>query len=87
VASNDDWYVHYVAKVSHAHLAETVQFTFTDGGEGSMTREEILMHLITHGAYHRGSLAHAIKGIAMAPPSDSLTKFLQLSLHESQDLF
>jgi uncharacterized damage-inducible protein DinB len=87
VAETDAWYAHYVAKSSATQLVEVLQFSFTDGSEGRMTREEMLMHVTIHSAYHRGMVSQALKGIAITPPSDTLTKFLQLSLHETQASF
>ena len=43
-----------------------------------MTREEMLTHVITHGAYHRGNVGQIMKSIAVAPPRDLYTKFLHL---------
>ena len=44
-----------------------------------MSREEILMHVITHGAYHRGNVGQVLKNISVTPPRDILTKFLHTS--------
>jgi uncharacterized damage-inducible protein DinB len=54
-------------------------FQFTDGDAGLMTREEMLLHIITHGAYHRGNVGQVLKSISVAPPRDLYTKFLHLS--------
>ncbi|WP_423234932.1 DinB family protein [Amphibiibacter pelophylacis] len=51
-------------------------FTFTDGERGSMTREEMLLHIITHGSYHRGNVGQMLKSIGMNPPRDLYTRFL-----------
>ena len=59
-------------------LAQTVAFTFTDGDRGAMTREEILLHVITHGGYHRGNVGQLLKAIGMAPPRELYTRFLHL---------
>ena len=44
-----------------------------------MTREEMLLHVITHGAYHRGNVGQVLKSISVAPPRDLYTKFLHQS--------
>jgi uncharacterized damage-inducible protein DinB len=44
-----------------------------------MSREEILLHVITHGGYHRGNVGQVLKSISMAPPRDLYTKFLHRS--------
>ena len=78
VAETDLWFEDYVAGISDASLAESLAFQFTDGDAGRMTREEMLTHVITHGAYHRGNVGQVLKGIEITPPRDLLTKFLHL---------
>ncbi len=78
VAETDLWFERYVATVADAALAEPLVFRFTDGDSGRMTREEMLFHVLTHGAYHRGNVGQVLKGIGMAPPRDLLTKFLHV---------
>lgn len=75
----DDWYVHYSQSLDASQLAETVHFQFTDGDMGAMTREEILMHIVIHSAYHRGNIGQILKSIDIAPPRDIYTKFLHVS--------
>lgn len=79
VTETDAWYRQYVASLDDAALAEQVRFQFTDGDSGTMSREEMLMHVITHGGYHRGNVGQVLKNIAIAPPRDILTKFLHVS--------
>jgi uncharacterized damage-inducible protein DinB len=79
VAATDAWFVQYVATLSTELLEQRIDFQFTDGDKGSMTREEMLMHVITHGGYHRGNVGQILKNIAIAPPRDLFTKFLHWS--------
>lgn len=79
VEATDAWYVSYVSKLAEADLAEVLAFTFTDGDAGRMTREEILLHVVTHGGYHRGNVGQVLKSISVAPPRDLYTKFLHVS--------
>jgi uncharacterized damage-inducible protein DinB len=79
VAATDAWYENYVAGLSPTDLAEVLDFQFTDGDSGRMTREEILLHVITHGAYHRGNVGQVLKSISVAPPRDLYTRFLHQS--------
>lgn len=79
VRSTDAWYVAYVSSLEEHLLSQTVSFTFTDGDTGSMSREEILLHVITHGGYHRGNVGQVMKSISVAPPRDLYTKFLHVS--------
>jgi uncharacterized damage-inducible protein DinB len=79
VAATDAWYVDYAGRATPALLAEVIDFRFTDGDTGRMSREEILLHVITHGAYHRGNVGQVLKGISVPPPRDLYTKFLHLT--------
>lgn len=78
-AEVDAWFQQYVAGVTPVQLAERIDFRFTDGDTGRMSREEMLAHVITHGAYHRGNVGQVLKAISVAPPRDLLTKFLHVS--------
>lgn len=77
-SDTDTWYEAYVASLRSAQLAEPLSFTFTDGDRGTMTREEILLHVITHGGYHRGNVGQMLKAIGMAPPRELYTRFLHV---------
>ena len=78
-AATDAWYVQYVSSVAESALPESLDFTFADGDRGRMSREEILLHVIAHGAYHRGNVGQVLKSISVAPPRDLYTKFLHQS--------
>jgi uncharacterized damage-inducible protein DinB len=79
VAEADAWFERYTASVSAGQLRERLSFRFTDGDTGSMTREEMLLHIVTHGGYHRGNVGQVLKSISVAPPRDLYTKFLHAS--------
>jgi uncharacterized damage-inducible protein DinB len=79
VELTDAWYEKYVAEVAEPALSEALSFSFTDGDAGRMTREEILLHVITHGGYHRGNVGQVLKSVSIAPPRDLYTKFLHVS--------
>ena len=79
VAATDAWYQSYVSGISDAELSSALEFTFTDGDAGRMSREEVLLHVLTHGAYHRGNVGQVLKSISVAPPRDLYTKFLHQS--------
>ncbi|MGV8864818.1 MAG: DinB family protein [Pseudomonas sp.] len=76
----DHWYVDYVASLSEPKLEEKISFTFTDGTGACMSREEMLMHLITHGSYHRGVVGAILSRNGGTPPKETFTRFL----HEKQ---
>lgn len=79
VAEIDAWFERYASTVSSIQLSESIAFRFTDGDAGTMTREEMLLHVITHGSYHRGNVGQVLKSISIAPPRDLYTKFLHVS--------
>lgn len=79
VAETDAWFKRYSENISETALRETIHFKFTDGDSGTMSREEILLHIVTHGAYHRGNVGQLLKSVSVAPPRDLYTKFLHVS--------
>lgn len=79
VAATDAWYEQYVAGLAPSALGEVIAFQFTDGDSGRMSREEILLHVVTHGGYHRGNVGQVLKSISVAPPRDLYTRFLHQS--------
>lgn len=79
MSATDAWYVNYVAELTESAQFEALPFTFTDGDAGRMTREEILLHVITHGGYHRGNVGEILKSISVSPPRDLYSKFLHVS--------
>ena len=79
VAQLDAWFEAYAAAASNDQLSEKLPFRFTDGDAGCMSREEMLVHVITHGGYHRGNVGQVLKSISVAPPRDLYTKFLHQS--------
>ena len=78
VTETDIWFEHYVSSIDEQTLGEKLVFQFTDGDSGTMTREEMLFHVLTHGAYHRGNVGQILKDISVTPPRDLLTKFLHV---------
>jgi len=77
--ASDRWYLDYVGAVSAQDLAEVLSFTFTDGAAGSMSRDEMLGHVITHGSYHRGAVGRIMSQVSVPPPRDTLTVYLHRS--------
>jgi uncharacterized damage-inducible protein DinB len=73
----DDWYVRWAVGLTEAALGEKVSFTFVGGGEGVMTRGEILLHVVNHTTYHRGFVADFFYQVPARPPTTDLTVFLR----------
>lgn len=76
VAQTDGWYLQYVSELDPQQLSQRLPFVFTDGANGSMSREEMLVHVSTHGAYHRGAVGRIMAQVALPPPRDLLTRYL-----------
>ena len=76
IRSSDSEYVDYVWRLAPSELAERLDFNFTDGAPASMSREEILMHLITHGVGHRGQVSAVMLLNSITPVRDGFTTFL-----------
>jgi len=73
LAAVDDWYGAYVA--GGPDLGEVVRFGFIDGGEGAMTRGEILLHVVNHATYHRGHIGAMLNGAGFGLASSDLPVF------------
>lgn len=73
----DAWYVTWAEKIAEPALDEVVRFEFVGGGEGAMTRGQILMHLVNHTSYHRGFVADMFYQVPARPPVTDLTVYLR----------
>ena len=76
IRATDREYVDYVSGLDRGQLAERIDFTFTDGAEGRMSREEMLVHVINHGAGHRGQVSALMLLNGMKPANDGFTTYL-----------
>lgn len=79
VEHTDAAYIDHVSRLDASKLPEVLDFVFTDGDKGRMSREEILLHIVTHGSSHRGNVGQMLKSISVTPPRDLYTKFLHQS--------
>jgi uncharacterized damage-inducible protein DinB len=73
----DRWYIEAYDGMAESRLNERMAFTFVGGGEGVMTPGEILQHLVSHTAYHRGFVAQMFFDIPVRPPITDLTVYLR----------
>ena len=80
IRKSDREYVDYVSTLDRDQLAERIDFTFTDGAPGRMSREEMLMHVITHGVGHRGQVSAVMLLNSVSPAKDGFTTYL----HEAE---
>lgn len=78
LAETDAWYVDYAGRVTAAELDETLEFTFvSDGQAGRMTRSEILAHVLTHSASHRGAVGKMLENLGLSAAPDMVTTFVR----------
>lgn len=77
---SDQEYIDHVSTLTRDQLAERIDFAFTDGAPGRMSREEMLMHVITHGAGHRGQVSAVMLLHCASPARDGLATYL----HEAE---
>jgi uncharacterized damage-inducible protein DinB len=73
----DNWYVDYANSATDLELGETVEFEFIGGGYGSMSRRDILPHVVNHTTYHRGHAADILYHLNIFPPTTDLPVFLK----------
>jgi uncharacterized damage-inducible protein DinB len=73
----DAWYVSYSDALTEGALAEKISFEFVGGGQGLMTRGEMLLHIVNHATYHRGFVADFFYQVPARPPTTDLTVFLR----------
>lgn len=73
----DEWYINYVDILSSRDANETVNFTFIGGGAGTMTRKDILLHVVNHGTYHRGNITGMMYECSIEPPTTDYPVFLK----------
>jgi uncharacterized damage-inducible protein DinB len=73
----DSWYVNYVTGFNEDQLENIISFEFVGGGLGNMSINEIVMHIVNHGSYHRGFVSDMMYQIPTVPPANDLTVFLR----------
>lgn len=76
IAANDAWLVTFCETLDTQTLGQQIGFRFTDGDEGLMSVEEILLHLLTHGSNHRGMASRALAANGLERPADTFSRYL-----------
>lgn len=77
VQEMDRWYVEAVKSWTPEDLGRIVEFEFVGGGNGSMTKEEIVLHIVNHTTYHRGFVGDMLKQVPYNWPANDLPVFLR----------
>ncbi len=76
MAETDARYRAHLAAHDDAALDEAIDFTFTDGKAGRMTRAEMLLHVATHAGYHRGEAGALVPEVEAASMRDIFAGYL-----------
>jgi uncharacterized damage-inducible protein DinB len=71
------WYIDWSERQSQASLDEIVNFTFIGGEKSSMSRGDILLHVVNHATYHRGWVAEMFFQVPAKNPTTDLPVFLK----------
>lgn len=73
----DGWLRAWAAAQSDATLREPVHFKLLSGKAGTMSRAEILEHIVNHSTYHRGFVAGLLHQVPLKAPSTDWNVFRQ----------
>lgn len=73
----DRWLVDWSDRMSEQALGEEIAFSYIGGGEGLMSKGDILLHVVNHTTYHRGFVADFFCQVPARPPTTDLTVFLR----------
>lgn len=60
--------VHYLERLTPAELGRTVAYVNSKGQPWTSRVEDVLAHVLLHGAYHRGQIASALREAGLTPP-------------------
>jgi uncharacterized damage-inducible protein DinB len=73
----DQWYIDWCNQLTDAAIDEKVKFTLIGGNAGTMSRGEILTHVVNHTSYHRGFVCDMFFEVPARPPTMDLPVFLR----------
>ena len=73
----DKWYIHYAEAISAIKLSEIIKFQFVGGGDGSMSRTDMIIHVVNHSTYHRGFIGDMMYQVPATSPANDLPVFLR----------
>jgi uncharacterized damage-inducible protein DinB len=79
-----DWYAGYADALLPEEVDEAIAFSFANGEPARMTRGEMLLHVATHAAGHRGQVALLLQKNGIQPWPDRITDFLRAE-HAGQE--
>lgn len=77
VQAMDQWYIDLADGLTGEELSEVIAFEFVGGGDGAMSRMEILHHIVNHATYHRGFVSDMLYQVPLKPSANDLPVFLR----------
>lgn len=77
VRTLDAWYVEFADALTPDELDRTIHFEFIGGGQGAMTCEEIILHVVNHASYHRGFVGDMIQQAGVTPDATDISVFIR----------
>lgn len=78
----DSWYVEYASNLTKKELKKNISFKYVGSGYGNMSVNEIILHIVNHGSYHRGFVSDMMYQIPAMPPTNDLPVYLR-DIHQN----
>ncbi|MEO8502715.1 MAG: DinB family protein [Acidobacteriota bacterium] len=78
-----DLWRRYFERAGEAGLVTNVAYTNSKGESFSNRASDILLHLVAHGAYHRGQLAADLRAAGETPPYTDFIHWVRSAVPES----
>lgn len=69
----------FLAEQTDASLARDLDYTTLNGTPYRTPLGDVLLHVVNHGTYHRGQLAHMLRQLEQRPPSTDYVLYLRES--------
>ena len=66
----------YLAGLQEGDLRRVVSYVNFQGETWAYPLDAVLWHLVNHGTYHRGQLAHVLRQLGQAPPTTDYLVFV-----------
>jgi uncharacterized damage-inducible protein DinB len=79
IRASDQWFLDYVEDATTDMLNDVIDFDFTDGDHGRLSRTQMLLHLLAHGTYHRGEIGRLLEGAGIDAPRDTLARYWRVT--------
>ena len=81
----NEWLSDWTRAQTDASLRTLVTFCLVSGEAGTMTRSEILLHIVNHATYHRGWVSDLFFQIPAKPPTTDWNVFLSAVRRPASD--